>query len=160
MDNVSPWLRIIPPHGMGRIKQRLVSYEIVRTVRFVSGKKCIPTDSELAILQVLWRRGPSTVREIRDVLGHATGYTTVLKFLQIMLEKRLVTRDEGRMTHVYEAADTEENTQERLLDSLIHRAFAGSSSQLVLRALSAKKVSAGEMKMIRSLISKQKGMTP
>jgi predicted transcriptional regulator len=127
---------------------------------FVSGKKSIPTDSELAILQVLWRRGPSTVREIRDKLGQATGYTTVLKFLQIMLEKELVTRDEGRMTHVYEAADTETNTQERLLDSLIHRAFSGSSSQLVLRALSAKSVSAEELKTIRSLISKKKRMTP
>jgi BlaI family transcriptional regulator, penicillinase repressor len=138
----------------------LACYEVLRTLDFVSGKKCNPTDSELAILQVLWRRGPSTVREIRDELGQATGYTTVLKFLQIMLEKKLVTRDEGRMTHVYEAADTETNTQERLLDSLIHRAFSGSSSQLVLRALSAKSVSAEELKTIRSLISKKKRMTP
>jgi predicted transcriptional regulator len=126
----------------------------------VAPKKSIPTDAELAILQVLWKQGPSTVRAIRDQLGEATGYTTVLKFLQIMLEKKLVTRDASRMTHVYAAAYSKADTQERLLDSLIDRAFAGSSGQLVLRALSARSVSAQELVEIQSLIAKKKGTPP
>jgi BlaI family penicillinase repressor len=116
----------------------------------------IPTESELTILQVLWRKGPSSVREVLQELGRNTGYTTVLKFLQIMLEKKLVTRNESRMTHVYEAAVTESNTQDKLLHGLIHRAFSGSSGQLVLRALSDKAVPPEELKMIRSLIAERK----
>ena len=115
-----------------------------------------PTESELAILQVLWRTGPSSVREVWKELGHITGYTTVLKFLQIMLEKKLVTRNASRMTHIYEAAVTESSTQDRLLHGLIHRAFSGSSGQLVLRALSDKSVPPEELKMIRSLIAEIK----
>src|SRR5882672_4971180 len=97
-----------------------------------------PTDSELAILQVLWRKGPSSVREVWDELGQKTGYTTILKLLQIMREKNLVRRDERELSHVYEAAAPQSITEERLVGELMERAFSGSASQLVLRALGAK----------------------
>lgn len=119
-----------------------------------------PTESELAILQILWRKGPSSVREVWQDLGQSTGYTTVLKFLQIMLEKKLVKRNESRMTHIYEAAVTKSSTQDRLLQGLIHGAFSGSSGQLVLRALSDKSVPPEELKMIRSLIAERKDGKP
>ena len=87
-----------------------------------------PTESELAILQVLWRKGPSTVREVWGELEKKCGYTTVLKFLQIMLEKKLVRRDEAKLTHVYAAAVAQSTTQERLVAGLMNRAFGGSAS--------------------------------
>lgn len=111
-----------------------------------------PTESELAILQVLWRRGPSSVREVWRELGEKSGYTTVLKFLQIMLEKGLVRRDERALSHVYEAVVTENRVQERLVGGLVSRLFAGSTGKLVLRALSSQPVSRDEMKSIRALL--------
>src|SRR4029079_17118089 len=86
-----------------------------------------PTDAELAILGVLWSRGPSTVRQVQDVLNEQrpTGYTTVLKLLQIMTEKHLVARDESDRTHVYQARGTQTETQRQLLDDLLERAFGG-----------------------------------
>lgn len=114
-----------------------------------------PTDSELAILQVLWRRGPGSVREIWRELGQRSGYTTVLKFLQIMLEKGLVRRDERAHSHVYEAAVPEDRTQERLVSGLMDRVFAGSPSRLVLRALSAKPISTEELQAIRALLAEE-----
>lgn len=114
-----------------------------------------PSDSELAILHVLWRKGPSSVRAIWDEMGRKSGYTTVLKFLQIMLEKKLVRRDASRHSHVYEAAVEKERTQERLVSGLIDRAFSGSSSQLVLRALAAKPVSEEELKTILALLGEE-----
>ena len=116
-----------------------------------------PTESELAILQVLWRRGPSSVREVWSELGQKSGYTTVLKFLQIMLEKDLVRRNEKKLTHIYEAAVAKNATQERLVTGLMDRAFGGSTSQLVLRALSAKPVSMDELRAIRALLPKENG---
>jgi BlaI family transcriptional regulator, penicillinase repressor len=115
-----------------------------------------PTESELAILQVLWRKGPSSVREVWGELGQKSGYTTVLKFLQIMLEKGLVRRDETKLTHIYKAAVAKNITQERLVAGLMDRAFGGSTSQLVLRALAAKPVSAEELRAIRALLPKEK----
>ena len=111
-----------------------------------------PTDGELAILRVLWDRGPSTVRQVHDTLAGGTGYTTVLKLLQIMTAKGLVTRDEATRTHVYAAAQREEVTQRRLLKDLLERAFAGSTRDLVLQALSAKRASAAELAEIRRLL--------
>src|SRR5262249_44490831 len=98
-----------------------------------------PTDAELAILRVLWRRGPSTVRDVHDELGGdaATVYTTVLKMLQIMHDKGLVSREEAGRAHVYQAAQSREQTQAGLVSDLIQRAFEGSAQQLVMRALSA-----------------------
>lgn len=114
----------------------------------------LPTDAELAILRVLWARGPSTVREVQERLDEPSGYTTVLKLLQIMHEKRLVTRDESQRAHVYTAAVSEERAQRQLLDDLMSRAFGGSARKLVMRALSSEGVSAGELEEIRNLLDR------
>ena len=112
-----------------------------------------PTDAELAILQALWRRGPSTVKEVQEEMEEGTGYTTVLKFLQIMAEKGFVRRDESQRAHVYVAAVSEADTQAQLVTTLLKKAFGGSTSKLVLQALSAKKASAAELAEIRRLIN-------
>jgi predicted transcriptional regulator len=113
-----------------------------------------PTDAELAILRVLWQEGPSTVRRVRDVLERhqPTGYTTVLKLFQIMMAKGLVVRDESERTHVYRASRSEAQTQRQLINDLLHRAFGGSASKLVMQALATKKASANELAAIRTLI--------
>src|SRR5262245_45412752 len=116
-----------------------------------------PTDAELAILRVLWTRGPSTVREVAEAMGRTTGYTTVLKLLQIMTEKRLVARDESARTHVYKAAYSEDQTQRHLVSDLMTRAFDGSAAKLVLQALAAGKASPEELEEIRQLLDSQKG---
>src|SRR6476646_12169068 len=105
-----------------------------------------PTDSELEILTVLWSRGPSTVREVHDVIGgrKPTQYTTVLKMMQIMSEKGLVRRNEKQRAHVYEAARPQEWTQQQLAGDLLRRAFNGSARSLMVGALSAKKATRGE----------------
>lgn len=112
-----------------------------------------PTAAELAILQALWRRGPSTVREVWQELGSGGSYTTVLKFLQIMREKGLVRRDDREHSHIFSATLTEAETHDRLVGGLIDRVFSGSPSKLVLRALSAKPVSADELSQIKALIA-------
>ena len=115
-----------------------------------------PTRSELEILQVLWRSGPSSVRYVWEVLGSKGSYTTVLKLLQVMLEKRLVKRDETKLSHVYAAAVDKTVNQERMVGGLIDRAFGGSVSELILRALSAKPASGKELEAIRALLSEAK----
>src|SRR3954470_6811336 len=106
-----------------------------------------PTDGELAILQVLWRRGASTVKDVHKELEskRKIGYTTVLKLMQIMVEKGLVTRDESTFAHVYQAGIPQEQTQRRLVADLLERAFEGSTTRLVLQALAAKKASPEEL---------------
>ena len=116
-----------------------------------------PTDAELAILRVLWARGPSTVRQVAEALGPDTGYTTALKMLQIMTEKGLVRRDETLRTHVYESASTEDQTQRRLVSDLLNRAFGGSAAKLVLQALATSKTSPKELAEIRRLLDKKRG---
>src|SRR5947199_4794940 len=118
-----------------------------------------PTDAELAILTVLWERGPSTVRDVHDELNRhtATGYTTVLKLLQIMTEKGLVVRDEAQRAHIYEARYSEQKTQRQLLVDLADRAFGGSSAKLVLQALSGRKTSAEELNAIREMLERLEG---
>jgi len=116
-----------------------------------------PTDAELGILRVLWTRGPSTVRQIAEVLGRETGYTTVLKLLQIMTEKRLVVRDESARTHIYEPAYTEAQTQRQLVTDLLDRAFDGSAAKLVLQALAATKTSPKELAEIKKLLDSKSG---
>jgi len=118
-----------------------------------------PTDRELAILQILWERGPSTVREVNEVMNQRekSVYTTTLKFMQIMTEKGLLERDESQMRHVYKPAVTEETTQRQLVGDLLERAFSGSAERLVLGALSAKKVSAEELARIRRKLDELKG---
>jgi predicted transcriptional regulator len=118
-----------------------------------------PTDAELAILRVLWERGPSTVREVHDILSttQATGYTTVLKLLQIMTEKGLVVRDESERAHVYEARHSQQRTQRQIVSDLVDRAFGGSPAQLVMQALSGQKASAQELNEIRELLDQIEG---
>ncbi len=116
-----------------------------------------PTDAELAILRVLWSRGPSTVREVAKHLGRESGYTTVLKLLQIMTEKRLVVRDQSQRTHVYSAAYTQDQTERRLVGDLVDRVFDGSAAKLVLQALAARKASPEELDEIRKLLEKHRG---
>lgn len=115
-----------------------------------------PTDAELEILRVLWDHGPSTVREIHDILNQTkpTGYTTVLKLTQIMAEKSLVRRTEiqNQRAHVYEASVPKEQTQRQLVGDLVGRAFAGSASELVMQALSAKTATPQELEDIRRLL--------
>ena len=118
-----------------------------------------PTDSELAILQVIWSRGPSTVREIQEEMNQSddVGYTTVLKFLQIMTEKGLVKRDENQRAHVYYAAVSQQTTQRQLIRDLLDRAFGGSAMQLAMQALSTKKASAEEISEMKSLLATLEG---
>jgi BlaI family transcriptional regulator, penicillinase repressor len=118
-----------------------------------------PTDSELAILRVLWRLGPVTVRAVHDELRLAQeiGYTTVLKLLQIMTEKGLVKRDESERSHVYRPAFPEQEVQRQLVGHLLERAFGGSAQKLVLQALAAKKATPGELAEIRKLLDEMEG---
>lgn len=122
----------------------------------------LPTDGELAILNVLWRRGSSTVREVHDELRAArgVGYTTVLKLMQIMTEKGLVFRKEVSRAHVYAPTESEEQSQRNLVRDLIDRAFEGSAGRLVMRALSTQRASASDLAEIRKLLDKLEGGAP
>ena len=112
----------------------------------------IPSDAEFGILTVLWRCGPSTVREVHDALAKDTGYTSTLKQMQVMLEKGLVQRSERYRSHVYEAAITRENAQARFAGDLMHRVFEGSVRNLVLGALTTQRASAADLDEIRRMI--------
>jgi BlaI family penicillinase repressor len=118
-----------------------------------------PTDAELEILKVLWRRGPSTVREVFETLGESktTGYTTVLKLMQIMADKGLVVRDESERAHRYEPAAPEDETQRRLVGDLLRKAFDGSAKKLVMQALSTERASAEELSEIRQMLDELEG---
>lgn len=118
-----------------------------------------PTGGELNILRVLWQIGPATVRQVTDELNQTqkTGYTTVLKLLQIMVEKGLVERDDADRAHVYNAVRTEEQTQKQLVGHLLERAFGGSTQRLVMHALSAKKATNQELAEIRKLLDQLEG---
>ncbi len=115
-----------------------------------------PTRAELVILRVLWQCGPSTVRRVHEAMPNenASGYTTILKLLQIMHRKKLVLRDDSRRAHVYRAAFSKETVQEQLTSDLIQRAFDGSPSQLVLQALgSSRQTSPDDLRKIRRLLN-------
>ncbi|MCB9234026.1 MAG: BlaI/MecI/CopY family transcriptional regulator [Bacteroidia bacterium] len=116
--------------------------------------KAKPTESELAILQVLWGRGPSTVREVNDELSlqREVGYTTTLKLLQIMFEKGIVQRDESSRSHVYAAAISREATRQDMVDHMLESAFGGSAAQLVMQALGNHAASAEELAQIRAYL--------
>ena len=113
-----------------------------------------PTEAELAILRVLWQRGPSTVREMWEVLSpkQRTGYTTVLKIMQIMFDKRLLARDESDRSHVYRAARSQEQTQRQVVGHLLERLFSGSATKLVMQALATKRATPAELAEIRKLL--------
>ena len=113
-----------------------------------------PTEAELTLLNVLWKVGPATVRQVHDVVSitQKTGYTTVLKILQIMHEKTLVIRDESNRAHIYAPANSETFTQSSLLKDLASKAFGGSTSKLVMRALD-ESTSKEEIADIRQLLN-------
>ncbi len=118
-----------------------------------------PTDAELEILKVLWESGPSTVRDVQAQLAkrRATGYTTVLKLMQIMADKGLVKRNEKQRAHVYRARQPRERTQRALLDHIVDRAFGGSAAQLAMRALSSRKTKPEELAEIRKMLDDYEG---
>ena len=113
-----------------------------------------PTERELTILRILWDNGPCTVRQVNEIMSKDvdTGYTTTLKLMQIMTEKGLLLRDDSQFKHVYKPAVTEEKAQKQLVGDLLDKAFSGSAEKLVMRALSAKKVSTKELERIKKLI--------
>ncbi len=121
-----------------------------------------PTDAELAILRVLWERGPSTVRQVFEVLSaeRDLGYTTVLKMLQIMDEKGLVRRDDSDRTHVFSSRQTQSQTQQHMLTDLLDKAFGGSAKSLVMQALATRRASREELEEIRRLIDQAEGGKP
>lgn len=118
-----------------------------------------PTDAELAILRVLWERGPSTVRQVFEVLSAEKdlGYTTVLKMLQIMTEKGLVQREITDRVHTFSTTQTQTQTQQTLLDDLLDKAFGGSSKSLVMQALATRKTSREELAEIRKMLDQAEG---
>ena len=118
-----------------------------------------PTKLELSILRVLWDAGPRSVREIQAVLNESkpTGYTTVLKMLQIMTEKGLVERDETVRPQIYRPQYSQERTQRQLLRDFIHRAYGGSVKSLVMHALATKKSSPQDLDAIEKLLARFEG---
>ena len=122
----------------------------------MSPKAPTPTPAELEILQELWGSGGKTVRAVHDAIRRRrpVRYTTVLKLLQIMIEKGLVDRDESERSHVYEAAVAEDEVQRRLVGELLDRVFDGSAATLVMQALSARPASAKELDEIRELLNR------
>jgi BlaI family penicillinase repressor len=117
----------------------------------------VPSNAELEILHVLWREGPSTVREVHDALSRERdlGYTTVLKTMQVMASKKLVSRDESERSHVYIATVEEKSVKRRLVTDLLDKAFEGSAAGLVMHALSGKRASRKEIEEIRKLLDEQ-----
>jgi len=113
-----------------------------------------PTEAELTLLNILWQMGPATVRQVHEIVSktQTTGYTTVLKILQIMHEKSLVVRDETNRAHIYAAANSEMHTQSSLIKDLISKAFGGSTSKLVMRAID-ESTTAEEIDDIRKLLN-------
>lgn len=122
-------------------------------------KDPVPTESELQILSVLWELGPATVRQVHSAIvkQRDVGYTTVLKLMQIMLDKGLLLRDEAARSHVYRPAVARSRTQRRLARNLIDAAFSGSSKTLVIEALGARRPSAEELADIRKLLDDMEG---
>ena len=117
-------------------------------------KDSVPTDAEIRILQVLWAKGPTSVRDVHEVLNaeRPAAYTTTLKLMQIMLEKGLVTRDESERTHIYSAAVAEKQTQRTATADLLGRLFGGSAAALMQQALSVKPSSREELRRIREML--------
>jgi predicted transcriptional regulator len=124
--------------------------------------KLQPTPAELAILQVLWSRGPSTVREIHEVLSKEKdmGYTSALKFLQIMTTKGLVTRTEEQRAHVYSANQPAETTKQQFAADVLKRVFSGSASQLMQHALSGRRSSRKEIEEMRRMLDEYERKLP
>jgi predicted transcriptional regulator len=130
--------------------------DVIRQISYISGMATIkmpkPTEAELEILNVLWKKGTSTVKNVHEAMGEQTGYTTTLKLLQIMTEKGLVTRNESQRAHVYQAKYKEADTQQQLLTVFLNKAFSGSTSRLVMQALASKRATPEELAEIKILI--------
>jgi BlaI family transcriptional regulator, penicillinase repressor len=133
--------------------------EIFRHYSSMTSKPIRPTKLELSILKVLWEAGPHSVRDIQNILNESkpTGYTTVLKMLQIMTEKGLVERDETVRPQIYRAKYSQEQTQRHLVSDLLQRAFGGSVKALVMQALATKKSSAKDLEAIEKLLDRIDG---
>ena len=118
-----------------------------------------PTDVEMAILRVLWDRGPSSVRDVHNVLleNRETGYSTTLKMMQVMFDKGLLKRDESQRPQLYAPTIPEEQTQKQIVDDLVQRVFGGSARKLVLRAVESERISAKELAEIRKLLKQMEG---
>jgi len=131
-------------------------HEDLRHNAFMAIKPPRPTDGELNILRVLWERGSGSVRDVQKALDaiKPTGYTTVLKLMQIMTEKGLVTRDESVRPQIYKARQPQEQTQQRLVSDLLQRAFGGSVRSMVLQALASKRASPEELQEIEQLLDR------
>jgi BlaI family transcriptional regulator, penicillinase repressor len=129
-----------------------------KVVTMAINKNLNPTESELEILQILWRRESATVREVHEELSKTkvSGYTTTLKLMQIMFEKKLVTRDESSKTHIYTPAISRQKTQKQFLDKMINGLFYGSSTQLVLQALGNQKATKIELEEIQKYLDNLK----
>lgn len=117
-----------------------------------------PTESELEILQILWKKGNASVREVHEdlLVTKEAGYTTTLKLMQIMHEKGLVKRDDSIKTHIYQAAVSKEKTQKHLLNKMIDTLFGGSPGELVMQALGNHKASAEELEEIQKMLDNLK----
>jgi BlaI family penicillinase repressor len=129
----------------------------MKSRKVAKDKNTDPTKSELEILQVLWKHGPSTVRFVNDQLNEEkreVQYTSTLKLMQIMVEKGLLNRDESQMKHIYSAATDEDKTKSILLDRFIDTLYNGSASSLMMQLLGNKKASVREMEAIRELLKK------
>lgn len=118
-----------------------------------------PTEKELEILQIIWKKGAAAVRDVHESMGgeQQNGYTTILKLMQIMHEKGLVTRQKSGKLHLYKAVATQEHTRQFILDKMIHTVFQGSAMQLVMSALGNKKSSKEELSEIKRYLEKLEG---
>jgi BlaI family penicillinase repressor len=117
-----------------------------------------PTEGEMEILQVLWKKGNSTVREVHETIDKKdSGYTTTLKLMQIMHEKGLVDRDTSSKTHIYRALISQEKTQQQLVNKMIDNVFNGSAARLVMQALGNKTASKEEIDLIKEYLKKVEG---
>ena len=119
-------------------------------------KEIKPTESELEILQLLWQKGPSSVRSIHELMSSTkdVGYTTTLKIMQIMVEKGIAKRDASARVHIYEAAIDQKATQKTLVNDFLNSAFSGSAKQLILQVLGNHKTSKEELEEIKALIKR------
>lgn len=134
-------------------------YENIRMMKEVPSRA---TEKELEILQIIWKKGAASVKDVHEALGGdvSNGYTTILKLMQIMHEKGLVTRQKSGKLHLYEAVPTMEKTRQQILDKMIQTVFQGSAAQLVMSALGNKKSSKEELQEIKKYLEKLEGGEP
>lgn len=149
----------LPGRASGMTKNFVDTDERLRHNAVMATKPPQPTGAELSILRVLWDQGAKSVRDVQRILNESkpTGYTTVLKLLQIMTDKGLVDRDETQRPQIYRARYSQQQTQRQLVGDLLQRAFGGSVKALVLQALSTKKSSPAELEQIEKLLDRIEG---